>query len=156
MADITTISPDNEYRNAEIGIVISRFNRDIGERLLQACIGKLIAAGIKEENILLVEVPGAFEIPVAAQRLINNRSCAAVITLGAIIRGETPHFEYIASSCTQGIAGLSIQHDIPVIFGVLTVDTMEQALERSGEAESNKGADCAAAALDMISVMRKI
>ena len=156
MAGIKTITADENYQDVTIGIVLSRFNRDIGERLLQACTGKLLAAGINEENIVLVEVPGAFEIPIAVQRLIIRRSCAVIITLGAIIRGETPHFEYIASTCSQGIAKIAIRHDTPVIFGVLTVDNMDQALQRSGAEESNKGTDCAIAALDMLTVMRKI
>ena len=103
-----------------------------------------------------MQVPGAFEIPVAVQRVLNKRDCDAVITLGAVIRGETPHFEYIASECARGIAGLALENDVPVIFGVLTVDNREQAEQRAGTEESNKGAESARAALHMISIMRRI
>lgn len=156
MNNITFINPGNDIQDARIGIVCSRFNRFIVERLQEACIEQLVSAGIHRENITLVQVPGAFEIPVAVQRMLNKRDCDAVITLGAVIRGETPHFEYIASECARGIAGLALENDVPVIFGVLTVDNREQAEQRAGTEESNKGAESARAALHMISIMRRI
>ena len=134
----------------------SRYNAKVVERLLSSCVARLRQAGLGADQILVVEVPGAFEIPLAVQRLALQNSCAAVIALGAVIRGETPHFEYISRACAQGLARIALDQDIPVIFGVLTVDTMEQALDRSGTEESNKGAEAAQAAIHMIHVMRQI
>jgi 6,7-dimethyl-8-ribityllumazine synthase len=103
-----------------------------------------------------VHVPGAFEIPSTVQHVIKHTRCDAVITLGAVIRGETPHFDYICSECTRGLGEISIANDIPVIFGVLTVDNTEQAMDRAGDEESNKGAEAAQAAIEMINVFRAI
>src|SRR5690606_25370235 len=124
----------------KIAIVASRFNQEIVDRLLNACKATLINAGLREQDIEVVHVPGAFEIPVTVQRLILKTGCDAVIALGAIIRGETPHFEYIARECSHGLAQIALNQDTPVIFGVLTVDNIEQANARSGEGDANKGA----------------
>ena len=105
---------------------------------------------------LVIEVPGAFEIPVAVQRLALKKNCDAIIALGAVIRGETPHFEYISRECADGLARIALDQDIPIIFGVLTVDNMEQALDRSGAEESNKGVEAAQTAIHMIHVMRRL
>lgn len=156
MADINIINGEDTLENATIGIVASRFNSFIVDRLLASCINKLREAGIKENKILVVHVPGAFELPVAAQRLLLEGHCDAVIALGAIIRGETPHFEYIARECSHGLAQIAIKHDAPVIFGVLTVDNAEQAMDRAGDEESNKGGEAAKAAIQMINVLRKL
>lgn len=156
MTYITFNTPDDDVQDAHIGIVCSCFNRFIVERLQEACLDQLQAAGVRREHITLVHVPGAFEIPVAVQRLLKKRKCDAVITLGAVIRGETPHFEYIASECARGIAKVGLENDVPIIFGVLTVNNKEQAEERSGPEESNKGAESARAALHMVSIMRRI
>ena len=156
MADIRIIAGSDTINNATVGIVASRFNSFIVDRLLASCLDKLRQAGLKEDNILVVHVPGAFELPVAAQRLLLEGHCDAVIALGAIIRGETPHFEYIARECSHGLAKIAIEHDAPVIFGVLTVDNSEQAMDRAGEEESNKGGEAAKAAIQMINVLRKL
>ena len=156
MADIRIIAGSDTINNATVGIVASRFNSFIVDRLLASCLDKLRQAGLKEDNILVVHVPGAFELPVAAQRLLLEGHCDAVIALGAIIRGETPHFEYIARECSHGLAKIAIEHDAPVIFGVLTVDNSEQAMDRAGEEESNKGGEAAEAAIQMINVLRKL
>ena len=150
--------PDNndDFKDTTIGIVASSFNGHIVGQLLSACIDKLVSAGLSEDNIIIVRVPGAFEIPIAVQQLILKHECEAVIALGAIIRGETPHFEYIASGCTRGIAKLALKYNVPVIFGVLTTDNTEQAMERAGPEESNKGAESAQAAIHMISLLRRI
>ena len=141
---------------ATIGIVASRFNNHVVEKLLVACMETLMQAGIKEEDITVYRVPGAFEIPVAAQRLIKARHPDAVITLGAVIRGFTPHFDYICNECASGLTRVSLDCETPVIFGVLTVDNEMQAMERAGEGENNKGTAAALAAIEMIDALRKI
>ena len=156
MSDIRIITGQDTLEDATIGIVASRFNSFIVDRLLSSCVAKLKSSGLKEERITIVHVPGAFELPVAAQRLLVNGKCDAVIALGAIIRGETPHFEYIARECSHGLARLALKHDVPVIFGVLTVDNQDQAMDRSGDEESNKGGEAAQAAIQMINIMRKM
>lgn len=156
MPDYRIIRGNSAVQGATVGVVASRFNSFIVDRLQDACLRQLVAAGVAEKDIFVVRVPGAFEIPQATARLVNTHRCDAVITLGAIIRGETPHFEYIARECAHGIGQIALQHDIPVIFGVLTVDNTDQALDRAGEEESNKGAESARAAIEMISLLREI
>jgi 6,7-dimethyl-8-ribityllumazine synthase len=143
----------NVVEQIRIGVVASQFNSFVVDRLLSGCIQTLEAEDIE---INIIRVPGAFEIPVAVQALIKNTSCDAVVALGAIIRGETPHFEYIASECTNGLATIALDLETPVIFGVLTVDTTEQALDRAGSEESNKGAEAARAAIDMVKTLKVI
>lgn len=156
MPEIRLITGQDTLEDATIGIVASRFNSFIVDRLLSACFARLKSAGVGESGITIVQVPGAFEIPVAVQRLLINGQCDAVIALGAIIRGETPHFEYIARECSHGLAELALKHDTPVIFGVLTVDNTEQAVDRAGAEESNKGGEAARVAIQMINVMRRL
>jgi 6,7-dimethyl-8-ribityllumazine synthase len=156
MPEYHLINGTDRLEDARIGIVVSRYNSRVVDRLLSACVAVLKKAGLVEDQIIVVAVPGAFEIPVAAQRLILKNACDAVIALGAVIRGETPHFEFIAGECAHGLAEIALNNDVPVIFGVLTVDTMEQALDRSGAEESNKGAEVARTAVHMVHVMRKI
>jgi len=156
MTDKNKINDESKSNNIKIGVVASRFNGFVVDRLLNACLDTLKNNGLNQENIIIVRVPGAFEIPVAAQRLITASGCDAVIALGAIIRGETPHFEYIASECSSGLAQIALNHDTPVIFGVLTVDNSDQAMDRAGTEESNKGAEAANAALEMINALRDI
>lgn len=156
MSEYKQIEGDDSVTDARIGIVASKFNSFVVERLLDGCLAELRKAGFNEDCITIVHVPGAFEIPVAAQRLINTEKFDAVIALGAIIRGETPHFEYIANECSHGLATIALTHETPVIFGVLTTDNSEQAMDRAGSEESNKGAEAAKAAIEMISVFRKI
>ena len=156
MTEYRQVEGDDSVSNARIGIVASKFNSFVVDRLLEGCLAVLNKAGFDEDSVTIVNVPGAFEIPVAAQRLISTERCDAVIALGAIIRGETPHFEYIANECSHGLANLALAHDTPVIFGVLTTDNSEQAMDRAGTEESNKGAEAAKAAIEMISVLRKI
>ena len=142
--------------NTTIGIVASRFNDHIVDKLLNACMETLVQAGIKKEDIIVCRVPGAFEIPVAVQRLIKSSQPDAVISLGAVIRGYTPHFDYICNECASGLTRVSLDCDTPVIFGVLTVDNEIQAMERAGEGENNKGTAAALAAMEMIDSLRKI
>jgi len=156
MNKIRTIEAGNDVNDSHIAIVSSRYNNHIVDRLLNGCLATLNARGVNSSSIILVKVPGAFEIPVAARKLAEQGRYDAIITLGAVIRGETPHFDFIADACSTGIANIAADFSLPVIFGVLTVDHVQQALDRSGDEESNKGSEAARAALDMISIMKKI
>lgn len=141
------------HNPVRIGIVASKFNSFIVDRLLEGCVKTLDEKGA---SYSIVRVPGAFEIPVAVQALIKSSKCDAVVALGAIIRGETPHFEYIANECSRGLASIALSLETPVIFGVLTVNTTEQALDRAGNEESNKGVESALAAIDMVAALKVI
>ena len=138
--------------NIHIAIVASNFNRDIVDRLYSGAISTLEKNGINEEKVKVVRVPGAFEIPVTVKSLLDKKRYNAIITLGVIIRGETPHFEYISNACAHGISQLAINSGTPIIFGVLTVDNKTQAEKRSNidPMEKNKGSEAAQAALDMV------
>ncbi len=138
--------------NIHIAIVASNFNRDIVDRLYSGAISTLEKNGINEEKVKVVRVPGAFEIPVTVKSLLDKKQYNAIITLGVIIRGETPHFEYISNACAHGISQLAINSGTPIIFGVLTVDNRTQAEKRSNidPMEKNKGSEAAQAALDMV------
>ena len=142
--------------NMEIAIVASNFNRNIVDRLYNGAISTLEKNGISEEEIEIIRVPGAFEIPVTVKKLLNLEKFDAIVTLGAVIRGETPHFEFIANECAAGISRLSVASTTPIIFGVLTVDNKEQAMKRSEEEGNNKGVDAAEAALEMIELFQDI
>jgi len=137
-------------------IVVARFNHFITDKLVAGALDALTRHGIAESNIDCVRVPGAFEIPMVAGKLARSNRYAAVITLGAVIRGATPHFDYVSGECARGIAALARESDVPVIFGVLTTDTIEQAIERAGTKAGNKGADAALSALEMVSLMDSI
>ena len=141
--------------NIHIAIVASNFNRDIVDRLYSGAISTLEKNGINEEKVKVVRVPGAFEIPVTVKSLLDKKQYNAIITLGVIIRGETPHFEYISNACAHGISQLAINSGTPIIFGVLTVDNKTQAEKRSNidPMEKNKGSEAAQAALDMVDVL---
>ncbi len=136
------------------GVVASRFNAIIVEPLLAGCIDTLRRHGTRAQDITVVRVPGAREIPTVVQRLLKSDRHEAVIALGAVIRGATPHFEHVAGACAEGLARLSLEHETPVIFGVLTVDTIEQAIERAGSKAGNRGVDAAGVAIEMVSLMR--
>lgn len=157
MSDINFIEQKEPYKGSvKIAIVASRFNSFIVDRLYDGAIKSLEANGVSKDAITVVKVPGAFEIPVAVETLLDKNEYDAVITLGAIIRGETPHFDFIANECVHGLAQLAMNSGVPVIFGVLTVDNTDQAMDRAGDEESNKGFEAAAAALEMIGVLNKI
>jgi len=130
-------------------IVISRFNESITNSLLSACQTTLQQNGVREEDIVVTWVPGAFEIPLIAQKMATTNDYAAVICLGAVIQGETPHFDYICQAVAHGITDVGLRSGVPVIFGVLTTDTLEQAQARSGDLVGNKGTDAALAAIEM-------
>ncbi len=157
MSAIKIIEQKKPFEAAvKVAIVASRFNSFIVDRLYDGALKSLKTHGVSDDAITVVKVPGAFEIPVAVQALLDKEEYDAVITLGAIIRGETPHFDFISNECTHGISQLAMDSGIPVIFGVLTVDNSEQAMDRAGDEESNKGYEAASAALEMIGVIKKI
>ncbi|MGD9601280.1 MAG: 6,7-dimethyl-8-ribityllumazine synthase [Gammaproteobacteria bacterium] len=140
----------------KIAIVCSRFNHFIVDQLEAGCIDALTRHGVAIGDITVVKVPGAFEIPVVARRLAKSGKCDAVIALGAVIRGSTPHFDHVAGACTSGLAAAAADSGVPVVFGVLTVDSIEQAIERAGTKAGNKGADAALTAIEMIAVLRQL
>ena len=140
--------------NEKFCIIISRFNDFIGSKLLSGAIDELKRHGVSDDNIDIVKVPGAFEIPLAAQKFAKSGKYNAIITLGAIIRGATAHFDYVSAELSKGIAQVSLQTSIPVIFGVLTTENIEQAIERAGTKAGNKGSDAAKAALEMANLMK--
>ncbi|MFT4927952.1 MAG: 6,7-dimethyl-8-ribityllumazine synthase [Phenylobacterium sp.] len=143
--------------NKKFAIVVSRFNSFVVESLLEGAIDALKRHGsVKDEDITVVRVPGAYEIPVAAKRVAAKKGFDGIIALGAVIRGGTPHFEYVAGECNKGLAQVSLDFDVPVAFGVLTVDSIEQAIERSGTKAGNKGAEAALSALEMVNVLEQI
>jgi len=137
-------------------IVVGRFNEFIGSKLLSGCIDALKRHGAAEENIEMAWVPGAFEIPIVAKKFAESGKYDAVITLGAVIRGSTPHFDYVASELAKGVAQVGLNSSVPVIFGVLTTDNIEQAIERAGSKLGNKGADAAKSAIEMVSLLKSI
>jgi len=135
-------------------IVIARFNDFIGSKLLSGAIDTLVRHGADSANIDIVWVPGAFEIPLAVKKVANSKKYDAIITLGAIIRGNTPHFDYVAAELSKGIAQVSLESGVPVAFGVLTTDTIEQAIERAGTKSGNKGADAAKTAIEVANLYK--
>ena len=153
---VNTIEGQLEARGMKFGIVVSRFNNAVTERLLQGALEALKAHGGEEKDVDVVRVPGAFEIPLAAKRLAASGRYDALICVGAVIRGDTPHFEYIAEAVTHGIGAVVLEHRLPISFGVLTTNNMEQALERTGEKTENKGFEAALTAIEMASLNRKL
>lgn len=143
-------------QNEKFCIIISRFNDFIGEKLLSGAIDTLKRHGISDENIDIVKVPGAFEIPLAAQKFAKTNKYSAIITLGAVIKGSTPHFDYVSAEVSKGVANVSLQTGIPIIFGVLTTDNIEQAIERAGTKAGNKGADAAKTAIEMVNLFKLV
>ena len=138
------------------GVVCSRWNDFMGSRLLEAAKDTLVRHGVQEDDIDVAMVPGSFELPLAAQKMANSGRYEAVVCLGVIIRGATPHFEYIAGEAAKGIAYVGLQSGIPVTFGVITSDTVEQAIERAGSKAGNKGAEAALAAIEMANLVRQV
>lgn len=139
-------------KNNKYGIVVGRFNEFIGGKLLSGALDALKRHGITEDNIEIAWVPGAFEIPLAAKKMVSMNQYSAVICLGAVIKGATPHFDFVSSEVSKGIANVSLESGVPVIFGVLTTDTIEQAIERAGTKSGNKGYDAACTAIEMVNL----
>ncbi len=143
-------------RGKHFGIVVSRFNEFVTSKLLDGALDTLQRHGAMEEDIEVVWVPGSFEIPMTAQKLALSKRYDAVVCLGALIRGDTPHFNFIASEVTKGVAQISLHTGVPVLFGVITVDSLDQAIERAGTKAGNKGAHAAEAAMEMINLFSQI
>ena len=142
--------------NIRVGVVCARFNDFIVSRLLAGCEDTLLRHGVREEDIAVAWVPGAFEIPLIASKMAKSGKYDAVIALGAVIRGSTSHYDYVCSEVSKGVATVALQSDIPVLFGVLTTDTIEQAVERAGTKAGNKGSDCAESAIEMVNLIRAL
>ncbi len=143
-------------KGKKFGVIASRFNDFITKELLSGCVDTLLRHGTEDKDISIFWVPGAFEIPTIANRLAKAKSFDALICLGTVIRGSTPHFEYIAQEAAKGIAKVSLDSGLPVIFGIITADTIEQAVERAGTKEGNKGRDAALNAIEMVNLIDKI
>lgn len=151
-----TVSGELTGQNQTLGIVLGRFNSFIGDALLSGAIDVLSRHGVDTSNITVVNVPGAFEIPLAVKKMAASGQYHGVIALGAVIRGSTPHFDFVAGECAKGLNSVQLETGVPVGFGVLTVDTIEQAIERAGTKAGNKGAEAAMTVLEMVNVMAKI
>jgi 6,7-dimethyl-8-ribityllumazine synthase len=156
MTDVKNIDGDLVARGARFGIVVSRFNSFISERLLEGALDTLTRHGADAANVEVVRVPGAFEMPLALKAMAESKKYDALLALGCVIRGGTPHFEYVAGECVKGVAQVGMQYNLPVGFGVLTVDTIEQAIERAGAKAGNKGADAALTAIEMVNLLKKL
>jgi 6,7-dimethyl-8-ribityllumazine synthase len=142
-------------KGLKFGIVAGRFNEFIGGKLIAGALDGLKRHGVEENDIELLWVPGAFEIPLAAKKMAKTQKYDGVICLGAVIRGSTPHFDYVASEVSKGIAHVSLETEVPIIFGVLTTDTIEQAIERAGTKAGNKGYDAAMTAIEMANILKQ-
>ncbi len=156
MSEIKMIEGEYNGASANYAIVVSRFNEFIVNSLQDAAINCLNRHGVSNSAITVIKVPGAFELPLAAQKAAQSEQYDAIIALGAVIRGSTPHFDFVCTECSRGLNQVSLEFEIPVAFGVLTVDTIEQAIERAGTKAGNKGADAAMTALEMVSLVRKL
>ncbi len=156
MSSIKTFEGTFSVQDSKFCIVASRFNSFIVEQLEAGAVDALVRHGADRDDIHIVKAPGAFELPMVVKRIAASKNYDAIIALGAVIRGGTPHFEYVAGECVKGIASISLQYDIPVSFGVLTVDTIEQAIERAGTKAGNKGAEAAQSAVEMVSLFQNL
>ena len=156
MDKIRNTSGDLIVRDARFVIVAARFNEFVVESLIKGAVHCLVSHGAAEADIEIVRVPGAFEMPVVVDRIAASRRADGIIAIGAVIRGGTPHFEYVAGECVRGISAASQKHGVPVGFGVLTVDTIEQAIERSGTKAGNKGEEAAMAVIETVNLLRRL
>jgi 6,7-dimethyl-8-ribityllumazine synthase len=156
MDNVRTLQGDLLARDLRFAIVASRFNELIVESLVRGAIDTLLRHGASEKQIELIRVPGAFDLPLVVRRIAASRRCDAVIALGAVIRGGTAHFDYVAGQCAAGLAQASTETGVPVAFGVLTTDSIEQAIERAGTKAGNKGADAALSALELANLLRRL
>jgi 6,7-dimethyl-8-ribityllumazine synthase len=142
--------------NVKIGIVCARFNEFITSKLLGGAMDGLLRHGVKDENVDVAWVPGAFEIPVVAKRMAEGGKYDAILCLGAVIKGSTDHYDYVCAEVSKGVASVGLETEVPVIFGVLTTDNIEQAIERAGTKSGNKGSDAAKSAIEMVSLIKNI
>ncbi|WP_415893209.1 6,7-dimethyl-8-ribityllumazine synthase [Neptuniibacter sp. PT8_73] len=153
---VKTFEGDFVNADGNYAIVVGRFNAFVVESLLEGAIDTLKRHGVSEENIRVIRVPGAFEIPLAVKRVAAQKKDDAIIALGAVIRGGTPHFEYVSGESSKGVAQVSLDYDLPIANGILTVNSIEQAVERSGTKMGNKGAEAALSALEMVSLLKQL
>ncbi len=153
---IKTIEGSLQVHAARFCLVVSRWNSFVVEHLLEGAVDALKRHGATDSDLTLVRVPGAFEMPVSLDKIAAQGKYDAIIALGAVIRGGTPHFEYVAGEAVKGMAQVSLKHGVPISFGVLTVDTIEQAIERAGTKAGNKGAEAATSAIEMVNVLRQL
>jgi len=156
MNTIKVIEGDFKASSAQFALVVARWNSFVVEHLLEGAVDTLRRHGISDKQITIFRAPGAFEIPLVVKKVADQKKFDAIIALGAVIRGGTPHFEYVAGECVKGLGQVSLNAGIPVAFGVLTVDTIEQAIERSGTKAGNKGAEAASSALEMVNLLKQL
>ena len=147
---------DLKVSDKKFAVIMSKFNLSISKQLLEGTLDTFRKQGVKEENITVVKVPGAYEIPLTADKAASSGKFDAVVCIGAVIRGATPHFDFVASAASEGILKVNLKYGVPVIFGVLTTDNVEQAIERASIKAGNKGGDCALAAIEMANVLKMI
>ena len=145
-----------DAKGLRVGLLVSRFNSFVSDRLVEGAVDALLRHGGEKEDVSVVRVPGAFEIPPAAKKMAESGRYDAIVCLGAVIRGATPHFEYVSAEVAKGVASVSIDSGVPVTFGVLTTDTIEQAIERAGTKAGNKGSEAAAGAIEMVNLMAQL
>jgi 6,7-dimethyl-8-ribityllumazine synthase len=156
MSGIKTVEGNFSQADARYAVLVGRFNSFVVESLVSGAIDTLRRHGVNDSNITVVRAPGAWELPLVAKKLAATQQYDAIIALGAVIRGGTPHFDYVAGECAKGLGVVSLETGLPISFGVLTVDSIEQAIERSGTKAGNKGVDAAMVAIEMISVLKAI
>ena len=156
LGELTVIDAKPEIGDRSVAIVVGRWHQEIADGLLKGALDAMGECGISVDHVTLVYVPGAYEIPLAAKKLADTSRYAAIVALGAVIRGDTPHFDYVAGECVRGISDVSMEFDVPVAFGVLTVDNVEQARVRSRDNSDNKGREAALAALEMVRLLAAI
>lgn len=150
------LTGDLNTSDLKFAIILSRFNESTGKQLLEGALDTLNKKGVSEDNITLIKVPGAYEIPLAADKAAASGNFSAIICLGAVIRGATPHFDFVADAASTGILNVNLKYGIPVVFGVLTTDNYEQAAERASIKAGNKGGDCALTAIEMANLLKKL
>jgi 6,7-dimethyl-8-ribityllumazine synthase len=156
MLHIKTVEGRLDAKNLKVALVASRFNDFIVDKLVGGAVDYLVRHGMERENLIIYKIPGAFELPIVVKKLALKKDYDGIVCLGAVIRGATPHFDYVASEATKGIAQVSLETGVPVGFGLLTTDTLEQAIERAGSKAGNKGVEAAAALLETIRVLEQI
>jgi len=156
MSKMTEIEGQLQVRGARVALLVARFNSFVVESLLAGSVDCLKRHGAEEKDMTIIRVPGAFEMPLIAKQLAASKKYDAIIALGAVIRGGTPHFEYVAGECTKGLASVGMEYNLPIAFGVLTVDSIEQAIERAGTKAGNKGVEAAMSAIEMIDLIKKL
>ncbi len=156
MSEMKILEGDLLVDGARFGIAVSRFNSFITDSLLNGAVDTILRHGGKAGDITVVKAPGAFELPLLVQRMAKSGNYDAIVVIGAVIRGGTPHFEYVAGESTKGMGQVALQYDIPVAFGLLTVDSIEQAIERAGTKAGNKGAEAAMSAIEMVNVLKNL